>query len=530
MGFLKRYFGKSNKMTWNDQLDLSQRDALLQKTTLTTSLEKNLKTMEQIIGPSYDYGTRNFRTGGKIPSTLVYMDGLVQNQVIEEILRALMHLSLEIEGSSKYSIITAALYDLLIIKGCKKTGDLSEIFRDLAKGSVALLFDGHPEVILCEAQGFNTRPIQEPSSEIVIRGPREGFVENIQTNTSLLRRHIRSPHLWIESMVIGKVTKTEIAIAYIKGLVSEELLQELRSRLERIETDGILESGYIEEFIEENPFTIFPSILRTERPDKVSGCLLEGRIAIITDGTPFVLIIPCEFTMFNQAPDDYYERFPVAVVARALRTLSLLITLLLPGFYVSVVNFHPELIPTDLLLRISATREGVPFPLIVEVILMEVIFELIREAGIRLPSAIGQAISIVGALILGDAAIRAGLVSQSVIIIIAITAIASFTIPVYSMSIALRIARFFITILAATFGLFGVQFGILVLLIHLCSVRSFGYPYLMPLGPQIRQDLKDNIYKHWRWGMNTRPKLLGGREPIRQKRDLQPATTKTKKE
>ena len=216
-----------------------------------------------------------------------------------------------------------------------------------------------------------------------------------------------------------------------------------------------------------------------------------------------------------QAPDDYYEPLPIGSLIRLLRYVSLLISLLLPGFYVAVINFHQELLPTTLLLRITASREGVPFPVIAEVLLLDALFEILREAGVRLPAAIGPAISIVGALILGDAAIRAGMVSPAVVIVIALTAIAGFTAPAFSLGISFRILRFTYTIMGAVFGLFGVQFIILLTVMHLCSLRSFGYPYLNPLAPLIWQDMKDNLVRTWWWGMRERPKLLGQREPQR---------------
>lgn len=243
----------------------------------------------------------------------------------------------------------------------------------------------------------------------------------------------------------------------------------------------------------------------------------------MANGTPFALIVPTELPMFMQAPDEYFEPLPFGIFIRLLRYAALIISLVLPGIYVGVVTFHPELLPTSLFLRIISSREGVPFPVLAEMLILELIFEMLREAGLRLPPAIGPAISIVGALILGDAAIRAGLVSPGVVIVVALTAIAGFTTPAFSLSVAFRLIRFAFTIFGATFGLFGLQFALLLTLVHLCSLRTFGMPYLSPLAPLILSDLKDSFIAFWWWGMRTRPKLIGGREPLRQPSGQKPA-------
>jgi spore germination protein KA len=367
----------------------------------------------------------------------------------------------------------------------------------------------------------------EPESETTIRGSRDGFVENLRVNTSLIRRRIRSPNLWIESMNIGSLTKTEVAYAYMKGLVGEEILEELRSRLERIDIDSVFESGVIEEFIEDQPYSFFPTVFRTERPDIIAAGIVEGRVAIFTSGTPFVLMVPADFPMFLHAPDDYNEIFPIGTFLRILRFGAFVLSIFLPGLYVSVINFHPELIPTSLLLTIQRTREGVPFPVIAEILIMEFAFEFLREAGLRLPKAIGPAISIVGALILGEAAIRAGIVSPGVVIIVAFTAITSFSAPTFSIAISARILRFLMTILGGAFGLLGIQLGLLVLLINMVSLRSFGYPYMAPFGPFIWQDMKDNIIRAFWWQHDLRPRLLGFREPRRQRPGQKPRPRKS---
>lgn len=500
-----------------DNMDLSQRYQEVQKMKLEPGLEQNLQTLQQVCGYSQDLKIRRFNINGQIPAALVYLDDMVNTLSVEEILRVLMVDVQRIEGWQKdRSLLRSAIKDLLIINSVEETDSIGELFLKMTHGNTALLVEGQAAAFVCGTVDIKNRDITEPLSETNIRGPRDGFVESLCINITLIRRRIRVPHLWIETFEIGSLTKTQVAIAYIKGLADEKMLEELRSRLERIDTDAILESGYIEQYIEDQPFTLFPLTLRTERPDIVCSSILSGRVAVLMTGSPHVLVLPADFPMFFQASDDYYEKPPQGSFVRILRWIGAIISVFLPGFYVAVVNFHQELLPTALLLRVTASREGVPFPVIAEILIMEVLFEVLREAGIRLPVAVGPAISIVGALVLGEAAIRAGIVSPAVVIVVAMTAIANFSNPVFSMAIVLRILRFAFTILAAVFGLFGIQFGILLLVVHLCSLRSLGIPYMSPLAPNIPSDMKDNFLLAPIWARTTRPKILGRREPVRQ--------------
>ncbi len=509
-----------------EDLDISEREAYVEKMKFSSSLDENLDTVEKIFGKSIDLNLRRLTIGKKrVKCALVEMAGLSDTRAIEQILYAIQVDLVQLYPTSEKS--NQELFEILAqsVLNNKETiisEKFSEILNNLTMGSTAIFFEGVPRAILCETKGFPLRSIQEPEAEISIRGPRDGFIENIFTNTSLLRQKIRVPHLWFEKMTIGSLSKTDIAIAYIKGLASEELVEEIKERLKKIDIDTVLESGYIEEYIKDQPWTIFPLMERTERPDKVAACLVEGKVAILTNGTPFALILPTTYNMFLQAPDDYYESFPIGSFVRALRHTSFVMSILLPGVYIAIINFHQEILPASLLMRISSSRAGVPFPVIVESLIMEGLFEILREAGLRLPRAIGQAISIVGALVLGEAAIQAGLVSPPMVIIVALTAIASFTAPSYPLAATARILRFSFIIIGGTFGLFGIQFGSLILLTHLCSLRSFGQPYFQPFGPLVWRDLKDSVIRLFIWKQTERPKLIAEREPQRQKRGQKP--------
>lgn len=509
----------------HDGLDLSQREAVFQDLPLSTRLESNLEMFRQVTGGSYDINIEQFLSGPeKVPAALLYVEGLVDASMLDELLRAVkIDIFLTgLEDLQKKDILETTRQRLLNIIESQIAGDMAALYYGVSKGRAALLFDGTAQALILETQGWKTRAITEPASEPAIRGIREGFVEDIRTNTALIRRRIRSPNFWIEGQEIGSLGKTEVAFAYLKGLVAEDVLGELRSRLDNIDLDGVLGTGYIEEYITDNPYSLFPSILSTERVDRVAGALLEGRVAIFVDGSSFALVVPADFNLFLQAPDDYFEPFPLGTFIRFLRYVSFFIALFLPGVYVAILTFHPELLPVPLLLRIQAAREGVPFPVVAETFFMEAIFEILREAGVRLPMLVGPAISIVGALVLGDAAIRAGLVSPGVVVIVAFTAIASFTAPVFTLGLAARILRFIIIILGAAFGLLGIQFGLLLILIHLVTLRSLGQPYMAPFAPFIWEDMKDALFSLFRWQMVYRPKLLGYREPKRQRTGQKP--------
>lgn len=498
-------------------------------------LSKRLRENEALIrgafGESCDLIIREVRFGISpgIAVLVVHIDGLVDTALVSEaVIKPIGVTSglLELERLSSAQVQDRLKDRLLLLSDVKQVSGKADLLNCIAGGKCAIIVDGSSEAFVCDVRGFEKRGIEEPQSEVVIRGPREGFSEVLRINTTLLRRRIRDPRLWIQEFTVGRVSRTQVAIAYIKGIANDKVVQEARDRIARIDVDSIQESGELEEYLEDAPFSPFPTILRTERPDRVTGALFEGRIAILTDGTPFALIAPVTFLMFLTSPEDYYERFFIASAVRLLRYASSFIALLLPALYVAVTTFHQEMLPTPLVLAIAAQREGVPFPAVFEALLMEVAFEILREAAVRLPKIYGPAISIVGVLILGEAAVRAGLVSSAMIIVVALTAIASFVTPIFSLSIAVRLLRFPMILLAGTLGLFGVVFGFSVVGIHLSSLRSFGVPFLEPIAPVVLSDLKDALIRLPWWAMDTRPQFTGGQNLRRQSRGLMPRPPK----
>jgi spore germination protein KA len=396
---------------------------------------------------------------------------------------------------------------LLNIGEINQYSDFESIFHAVLSGDTVLLLHGHLQAFAAGTRSWQDIGVTETTRESVVRGPKAGFSESLRTNTALIRRRIKDRRLRLETRQIGQVTHTDVSVMYIEGIANPSIVDEVRRRLDQIDIDSILESGYIEELIQDETFTPMPTVYSSERPDVIAAELLEGKIAILVDGTTMVLIVPALFASFLQSAEDYYQRADISSLIRMLRYLAIFISLLGPSFYIALVTFHQEMLPTDLLINLAAQREGVPLPAFIEAVMMEVVFEILREAGIRMPRAIGQAVSIVGTLVLGQASVEAGIVSPAMVIVVSITAISSFVFPAYNLSMAFRMLRFPLMALAAAFGLYGIFMGLIALVLHLCSLRSFGVPYLSPFAPFIAEEQKDTIIRMPRWMMTTRPWL-----------------------
>ena len=502
-------FNKRKRMI--DRKNMASPSSSNQDDRLNSELALNEKALKECFKNCSDLVFRTIFVAGKMKILLIYIDGLSDTKTLEEILlKPLMYEGIP-EGMDEIKTIGQALeQQLLSVSEVKRESEISEIIKGILKGSIAILVDGEEKGMLLGLAGFEKRAIDEPLTESAIRGPKDGFIENLRTNTALLRRRIRSTRLKLESFNIGELTQTDVIVAYIEGIASNSLLAEVRSRISRIQIDAVLSSSFIEEFIEDVPYSPMPQIQNTERPDIVAASLIEGKVAILIDNTPFVLIVPMTFWSGLQAVDDYYERFIYTTFIRWVRYVLFNFSLFMPSLYVALTTYHPKLIPAPLLISIAAARDSVPFPAIVEAFLMEFMFEGLREAGIRLPKAIGPAVSIVGALVIGQAAVQAGIVSTPMVIVVATTGIASFAIPRYNLGTAFRMIRFVMLILAGIFGLYGIVIGFIALVIHLVNLRSFGVPYFSPVAPQIPEHLKDVLVRAPRWSLTYRPALIAG--------------------
>lgn len=464
--------------------------------SLTSNLHHNLELMRNILGASGDIVVRKFTFGTRTrnDAALVFVDGMVNKTIInEDIIKPLMYDTYLMNDTKIPLDISFIREALLAVGDVKEKKNVDELMSALLYGNTILLVDGITVALDIDTKGWDMRSIEEPKIEQSVRGPREGFTETLRSNTALLRRKIQNPDFIMEHMVIGNKAHTLVCLAYLKGLAHPALLEEIKRRLKLINTDAILESGYIEEFIEDAPYSPFATIGNSEKPDRVAARILEGRVALLVDGTPFVLTMPMLFLEGFQAAEDYYSRPYYASFIRILRFLAFFVTLLAPALYVALESFSPELVPTSLLITMAAASEGTPFPAMLETIIMGVIFEILREGGIRLPTPIGPALSIVGALIIGDAAVSAGLIGAPLVIVIAITAVSSFMVITHTDAVTLL--RFILVILAGAMGFFGIGIGILGILIHLCALRSFGIPYLAPLPTMSWDSLRDSIIR-----------------------------------
>lgn len=498
---------------------------------ISISLSKNLEILKQRTGNSSDIIIRHLKLGhhSKRKIALVYIKGMIDNQSVNEFLiDAMINHSVLQEEALNQDIIEWLTEDVVALSEINKINHWDELFISLMSGHSIILIDGISEALCVSTQSDNWRSIQESTTNVSIRGSKEAFTESIETNIAMVRRIINTPDLWTESMKIGKVTKTDVSIMYINGIAKNEVIEEVRMRLDRINIDAILESGYIEQLIEDQSTSTFPTIKHSDRPDVIAGNLLEGKIAIFVNGTPFVLLVPALFINFFQSVDDYYERFDIITAIRFLRILIFFVSLVGPAIYIAATTFHQEMVPNKLVVIIAAQRESVPFPAFVEAIIMEITFEILREAGIRMPKAIGSTISIVGAIVIGQAAVQAGIVSPAMVIVVSITAIASFATPSYTIAISARLIRFIFMVSAATFGFFGIILVFILLIVHLVSLRSFGVPYMSPLAPFISEDAGDTIFRKPIWTYKKRAHLISGKNKVKQGKHQKPQPPKTR--
>lgn len=485
---------------------------------LHTSLKANLDLLAELLRDCEDVVYRrlclsNFRDR---EAAVVYVDGLVDNFTVDtQIVKVLLLESASVSPFSTQALAEDVLSlfqrikDSLITVGqVREIGDLREAAACLFRGFALLFLDGVGKALALEVCGWEHRGIEESPAESLIRGPRESFTECLRTNTALLRRRIRDPELKYRTFFLGRRTRTPVGMMYLAGVANPGLVEEVERRLQSIDIDGVLESAFIEQLIEDKWYSPFSQIQNTERPDEACAALLEGRVVVLTDNTPFALIIPATFNNLLHTPEDFYHRWFITVLVRLLRFLGSIIALILPSMYISMVSFSPEMIPTSLAISIGAGREGLPFPTVIEAFIMETTLELMREAGIRLPSPLGQTLGVVGAIILGQAAVQAGIVSSAMVIVVSLTGIAGFVTPSYDAAIALRILRFFLMIMAAVLGLYGVILGLMLILTHLVSLKSFGVPYLKPWAPWTFRDLKDSVYRAPLFRQRTRPAYL----------------------
>lgn len=528
--FLEYIFNKI-KYSKNTISGMPQKEE--KETIISSCIEETYNLLKERFLCSNDFVIRRLSiklSENKSSKALIaYMDGMVRQDLLSEsIIKPLLHshhdlflLSKEQKSKNKKRDEIDIINEYILSTGeVKKENDFEVAISAILNGDCVLFIEGISYCSIISCKGYEKRTVEQPSYDVSMRGPRESFNENLRTNTTLLRRRVKNSNLVFENMVIGRKTRTNVSITYINGLASEQLIREVKKRIKRINVDMILESGYIEEYIEDHPFSIFATMGITERPDVLAAKLMEGRVGIIVDGTPFVLTAPYFFAEAFQNPEDYYTSMIYSCIVRIFRYIAFFLSIMIPGIYVALTSFHQELIPTSLLFTIAASSEGVPFGAFAEVSLFLLVFELLKEAGIHMPKNIGQTISIVGGLVMGEAAIQAGLIGAPVVIIIAFTAVSSFVVPTIGNEVTLL--RWIFLLLGGLLGGFGIAIGIIGLGIHITGLESFGYSFASPFIPCRPEDLKDTFIRVPLWLMHKRPFAMTKKDIVRENTPIPP--------
>ncbi|EPY10808.1 MULTISPECIES: spore germination protein [Paenibacillus] len=523
-GIVPFVLSKIMSITMKDENDQGNRKAETAYEGFVGHFEEDLNKVKEEIGQMEDVNIRLFRLGYTTQrAALVFVGGISDRDFIDKhLLECLMgDLQPPSEGgaiaSPDYMYTKEYLIEhILPVGSMKENRIVNDCTYDVLKGDTALFIEGHIGAIMFNTRKVKVRGVDEPPSEVLVRGPRLAFNECLVDNMTLLRQQGENKKLTFIHRRVGTRVQREMVLAYIEDIADKQLVTDVLDRISKIDIDDVPDSSYIEQLIEDNYLSPFPQLQSTERLDRTFCALMEGRVAIFLEGSPYAVLAPATFTMLLQSPEDYYERWMAGTLVRCLRYFAAFVSTFGPSLYISLISFHQGLIPTKLALSIAGTRVGVPFPSIIEVLIMEVALEILREAGLRLPKPIGQTVGIVGGLVIGDAAVRAGIVSPFTVIVVAVTAITSFAIPQYSAGISLRILRFIAIFFASILGLYGVVLFFLVLCSHLVKLKSFGVPYMSPAVPYRLSDWKDFILRAPLRLMKKRPKMLDTRNPTRE--------------
>ncbi|MEQ8200565.1 MAG: spore germination protein [Syntrophomonadaceae bacterium] len=488
---------------------------------LPESLAGKQSLLKPHIENSHDIINRPFFLGVRPPveAAAIYINGVIDIDTFNDsILRPLMVYA-EDDGSGDRPGQELAEYlarTLLTVAQFRKIDRLADLVRDIYDGMLMIMLEGSAEVLSIDIHKTLLRAIEEPAAERGLRGSREGFIENLDVNISMVRRRLRDPKLVVRKMVVGQRTRTQVGILYVEDIADPNIVKDIETRINTIQTDGVVASGIIEQFIQDRPWSVFYQYRVTEKPDKAVMQILEGRVLIIVDGTPTTFSAPSLFVEFFQSPGDYYERTPITSFVRILRYLAFILAVSISALYVALINFQPELIPPDLLVPIARFRNQVPFPVAVEVLLLEIMMQLVIEAGFQLPGNVGQTVGVVGGIIMGQAAITARFASPAAVIVVAFSAMCTFVLPSPGMALASRLLRLPMILVSATFGIFGFFLMWLLMLTHLTSLTSIGVPYLSPLAPTRYSDLKDGIIRSFLTAMNKRPVSIPSQDKVRQ--------------
>jgi spore germination protein len=466
--------------------------------TISASLAQNTTYLQSLFSQTPDLVVRHFiikQSGDQ--AALVFLSGLVDKSAINNnVLRPLQFETGSDDSGRGFTINVGQINPLL---------SWSQIESAVLQGSSVLFVGSRTEAYALGTQGWPQRAIEDPQIEASLKGAHQGFVETGTQNIALIRRYIQNRELKIKELMVGRRGNSLVSILYLADVAHPEVLKELEDRIQQLDVDVIINTGELAELIEDNPYSPFPQFITTERPDAAASQILQGRFAVVVDRSPSVLIAPVAFISFFQNIDDYSTRWSIATFIRLLRIFAFFVAVFLPAFYIAVISFNFEIIPVKLLLTIGEFRGRVPFPPFVEAILMEVTLEMMREAGVRLPAPVGQTVGIVGGIVIGQAIVQAGLISNIMVIVVAFTAIASFILPNYDMVAAVRLIRFGMMIAASMFGIVGIIIGLMTMIGHLIALESLGTPYGTPFAPVRFADWKDTFVRLPLWKMGKRP-------------------------
>jgi len=505
---LRTYIFKKKRAD-NQKISISEKG-------LTKSLEKNIAQIQSFFAGDEMFVTRRLQNK-YLPTAkccIFYLEPMADGKRInKEIVWPFLDANLK-EVIDKDNLLDELLYKVIAANNIEVVSDVDAIIDAIFVGDTVFLLDNYTQALVINSKGWETRAVTEPDTDKVLRGPREGFTESIKVNLSLIRRKIKDPALTFKFREVGKRTKTKVCVSYIKGIASDEVLTELDERLNRIKIDGILDSGYIQELIRDARLSPFETVGSSEKPDVIAGKMLEGRVAIFVDGSPFVLTVPFVAAETTQSSEDYYNNYIFASINRLLRSLAIFTSFITPGLYLALANYHQEMLPTPLLLSIAASRQGVPFPTALSMFLMLLMFDILREASTRMPTPIGQTVNIVGTLVLGQAAVEARLVSAPIVIVTALSCINTLFNPGL-MGATIVICTFFL--FGSMFlGIYGLIFSFILVVLHLMNIRSFGVPYFLNITTLANHNGQDVWVRAPWWKMLTRPKLIGAQDPVRQ--------------
>ena len=466
------------------------------KDNMKVEIEKDLNTLKRLLCDSDDVTFKTFETSmGK--SAVAYIDGFVDKQSLYfAVLKCLYDAPLSVPVYEK-------LCRLPIPESVDMFEDLNEVLSKVLSGNIVLLIDGAEGYFCMSLKKTSMRAISEPPTESVIRGPREGFIEDYKTNITLLRRRIKNGNLIVSETTVGKQTNTSVAVCYIKGIADEKVVEEVKKRISKIKIDGVPDSYYIEQYLSEQKYSLFNQVGISEKPDVISAKLLEGRVAVIVDGSPSVLTVP--FLLFESVQDsyDYYSNDWRASLIRIFRIIGMVLTIFLPAVYVAMETYHSHLLPLKFLISLLGATSGIPFPPQIEMLLVLLLFEILNQASIRMPRFLGISLSIVGAIVLGDTAVKAGLISSPAVLIIALSSIGIFCVPQQLNSVSTL--RVFFVCIASVTGLYGVIIGAIITVGYLVSINCYGTPFTAPFAPVVTPDLGDGFLKAENFNQTTRP-------------------------